>query len=106
MTLYNHYDLNIDHTRNYITASYRHAVRKAYRMSGMTLRDICDLEYRETGRRPHHSTIIASCHAVDSKILAIVLKTHKALKYGRFPKPAKSAPVEILVVKNVPSWRY
>jgi hypothetical protein len=79
MTLYAHYQLNLNTDRRYAVAQHRHAVRRVYRDTGMTLGEIQLLELRETGRLPHHTTIMHSCRIADKRTVAIVRKTLKAL---------------------------
>jgi hypothetical protein len=83
MTLYTHYDLQLRTDREYRPTQYRFAVRKAYRNSGMTLQEIQLLELRETGKYPHHSTVIHSCRNADPHLVAVVTKTARALRLFR-----------------------
>jgi hypothetical protein len=83
MTLYAHYQLNLNTDRRYAVAQHRHAVRRVYRDTGMTLGEIQLLELRETGRLPHHTTLINSFRSVDGRILERVKKTAKALRLFR-----------------------
>jgi hypothetical protein len=83
MNLYTHYDLHLRTDREYRPTQYRFAVRKVYRNSGLTLQEIQLLELRETGRYPHHSTVIHSCRNADARLVEVVSKTAKALRLFR-----------------------
>jgi hypothetical protein len=83
MTLYTHYDLDKHTSRKFRYKEYRHAVRHVLARNYKNYEAVRLMEYAETGKMPHHTTVMHSVEVADPRLVAVVTKTARALRLFR-----------------------